>query len=368
MRSVIKIGVIAMLYGSLSVAGDAPTHLYDIKSGKITYAIKGSGNIMGQTMQTVGKKRYLFDNYGIKNLSETVKVEKHSGMGGTKRTKTHTMTLMDGNRIYTVDFKNKQISKMPNVGMAMLGGGDMQQKGLAMLKQMGGKKIGTDKVLGYTCDVWELMGTKQCLYKGVTLKIESSMMGIHNTEVATDIAFDSSLSEKDFKLPDFPIQDGTSKMGAPVHAGHGGGAVAQPSAQEMAKMAEMMKAMGAAIQKSGVDTGNPHLSPQAEQRLQNAMMDVMMPQMKQEIVAQEKSIRFAKSCFQDADTLSEAKACDKKLSAMLGEEADREEELLTKWDAQTKKEILQEITQALKGVACVKQAQTAEEMQQCEQQ
>jgi len=35
-----------------------------------------------------------------------------------------------------------------------------------MMKSMGGKKIGTDKVLVYTCEVWDMMGVNQCIYKG----------------------------------------------------------------------------------------------------------------------------------------------------------------------------------------------------------
>jgi len=70
-----------------------------------------------------------------------------------------------------------------------------------MLKKMGGKKIGSDKVAGYSCDVWELMGTKQCLYKGIPLKIESDVMGIKSVEIATKAEF-STVTNKDFKLPD----------------------------------------------------------------------------------------------------------------------------------------------------------------------
>ncbi len=77
-----------------------------------------------------------------------------------------------------------------------------------MMKQMGGKKTGTDQVLGYNCDVWTLMGsTKQCMYKGIPLKIESNVMGIKSREIATKVEFDISLSKDDFKLPDFPIYD-----------------------------------------------------------------------------------------------------------------------------------------------------------------
>ena len=76
-----------------------------------------------------------------------------------------------------------------------------------------GKKTGTDKVLGYTCEVWELMGVKQCIYKGIPLRVESNIMGMKNMEIATKAEFEISLSKDNFKLPDFPL---TNEMGSPI--------------------------------------------------------------------------------------------------------------------------------------------------------
>ncbi len=349
--------------GVVSAAVAEDMHLFDIKSGKVTYTISGSANMMGMQMQSKGKKRLIFDKYGARNLTETVKIEKRSGMGGNKTTKTHTMTLMDGKTIYVADFKQKTISKMENVAASMLGKGDMKQKGLAMMKKMGGKKVGTDKVLGYTCDVWELMGTKQCIYKGVTLKVESNVMGVVSKEIATDAEFGISLSDSDFKLPDFPVQDRTGMMGSQ----RGGMAVPPPSAEDMSKMAEAMKAMGAAMQQSQGNGQMSAMSPQDQQKMGEAMgaalMGAMMPQMKQQMVEQEKAMIYAKRCLTDADTLGEAQKCTRKVDEMMGESG----EPLDKWDAKTKQETLQEIERALESVACAKRAQTPQAMQQCMQ-
>ncbi len=133
MNRVIKTVVVAAV-GAMSLQASGQMHLFDIKSGKVTYAISGSANMMGIQMQSKGEKRLLFDDYGAKNLTETVKTEKRSGMGGNQTEKSHTMTLMDGNTIYQVDFQRKQITRMENVGAKMLGGVDMKQKGLEMMK------------------------------------------------------------------------------------------------------------------------------------------------------------------------------------------------------------------------------------------
>ena len=182
-----------------------------VESGKIDYKITGSGNIMGITTKTVGKKRVLFDAYGARELNEENQVQKTVIGGNAKVDKSHKLTYMKGAMIYTVDLKAERIIRMQNPGFAMMsamGGKDVMQTGEAMMKKMGGKKVGTDKVLGYTCDVWEIMGSvKQCMYKGIPLKVESNVMGIKNVEVATKAEFDISLSNDDFKLPDFLIYD-----------------------------------------------------------------------------------------------------------------------------------------------------------------
>ena len=59
--------------------------LYDVKSGKIEYKITGSGEIMGQKMQTIGKKRVIFDDNGVKNLSEENKIDKQTIMVLTEK-------------------------------------------------------------------------------------------------------------------------------------------------------------------------------------------------------------------------------------------------------------------------------------------
>lgn len=69
---------------SMLFAGADQMKLYDLKSGKITYEIKGSGEIMGSKMQTIGKKRVIFDEYGAKSLTEENKIEKQTIMGQKK--------------------------------------------------------------------------------------------------------------------------------------------------------------------------------------------------------------------------------------------------------------------------------------------
>jgi len=369
MTKLIKISLMVVVGSSILVAGANQIKLYEVKSGKITYEIKGSGEIMGSKMQTVGKKRVLFDEYGAKNLTEENKIEKQTVMGKTSVTKLHTITYLKNSMTYHVNFTQKRIMRMENMGVAMaalMGGGkNMNQTSEEMMTKMGGKKIGRDKVLGYTCEVWDLMGTKQCIYKGVILRIETNMMGIKNTEVATKAEFDILLSNDDFKLPDFPIYDmegnklDRSKLEAmDKHA--------ELKAEQAAKeMAEMRKTMAEAAKNAGIKEGQ-RPTKEEQKSMEASMINAMFPRMKHKFLAQRKALSFAKECFDSADALKEAKVCSHKMDEMSGEISDPEDELL-KWDAQTKKETLGFIEHGLQSMKCVEKANNMQDMQQCMQ-
>jgi len=111
MTKIVKMSLAVVIGSSMLVAGANQMKLYDVKSGKVEYEIKGSGEIMGQKMQTVGKKRVIFDDNGAKNLTEENKIEKQIIMGQKKVTKTHTMTYMKGSMVYQVSFDNRRIMR-----------------------------------------------------------------------------------------------------------------------------------------------------------------------------------------------------------------------------------------------------------------
>jgi len=366
MKKIIKVSLVVLLGSSMLIANQIK--LYEVKSGKVTYDIKGSGEIMaGSKTQTIGKKRVIFDDYGAKNLTEENKIEKQTVMGKKNVTKSHTMTYMKDGITYHVDFNHKRIMRMENMGVAMAMGGskNIKQAGEEMMKKMGGKKTGTDKVLGYTCDAWDLMGIKQCIYKGIPLKIESNIAGIKSTEIATKVEFDISLSSDDFKLPEFPIYDvegnklDRSKLDA----------MDKQAALKAKEAAEAMGVLTEAVSKAAKDAGvKEGQSPTKAQKkaMGDAMMNAMWPQMKKRILAEGKALRFAKECLSSADTLKEAKVCEDKMGEMSEEMGDPEDRL-TKWDAKTKKETLGFIEQGLENMKCVERANNMQDIQRCAQ-
>jgi len=365
MTKVAKVGLLVLVGSSMLVAGANQMKMYDIKSGKIEYEIKGGGEIMGSKMQTFGKKRVIFDDNGAKNLTEENKIDKQDVMGQKKVTKTHTMTYMKSNMIYHVNFEKRRIMRMGNMGagMAMLmgGGQNMKQTGEEMMKKMGGKKTGTDKVLGYTCDIWDLMGTKQCIYKGIPLRVESNMMGIKNTEIATKAEFDLSLSSDDFKLPDFSVYDMEGNKLDRSKLDTMDTKAKTDMAKDMDEMALKKEAFAKAKRDAGIKEGERGTQAQQKQ-MQESMMEAMLPRMKQEVMADEKMMRFGYECLSKADTLKEANVCNDKANAMGGEP----EEPFDDWSPATKKEVLGFLDQYLNiMLPCVKKAQTMKAARQC---
>jgi len=326
------------------------TKLYDVKSGKIDYVIKGSGNLMGMSMKSVGKKRVIFNDYGAKTLTEENKITKQQGMGQNTTEKSHTINYIKNGIVYEVDFDKKRIIRLGDISvmMSMMGGGNsnISQMSKDMLIKMGGKKVGKDNVLGYDCEVWDLMGVKQCIYKGVTLKIQTNIMGINQTEIATKAEFDIDIDDSSFKLPDFDVYD---KMGRKLDKSildSMDKASTQASNQAIDKM-----------QQAGIQPGM-QMTPEQ----QTQMMDAMLPMMKQQMIQEENNLLGARECIKKASSLGDVKMC---IKAMGDDVSDAD--LPPTWDETTKQQTLQEIDNALNSIKCVKNASNMQEAQSCMQ-
>ena len=363
MTKTFKVTMVVLLGSGVLCAGADQYKMYGVESGKIDYKISGSGNIMGVQTKVAGKKRILFKAYGAKSLTEENEVRKTVMGGKSNIEKSHKLTYLDGAILYNADMEKKRITRMQNPAIAMMGalggGKSPMEMGEAMLKQMGGKKIGTDKVLGYTCDVWEAMGTKQCIYKGIPLKIESNVMGLKNTEVATKAEFDISISDKDLKLPDFPIYDMYGKKVDKTNLAKLDEKEKKEAEQGAEALATAMGAAAAAAKSAGIKPGEKPTASQ-EKAMEDAMMAAMFPSIKQKVIDEEKMMLEAKACFGKADTLEEAKACSHNMDEGEGEDDD-----LKEWNDKTKKETLTQIDKALTGMACAKKAENMDQIRNC---
>jgi len=190
---------------------------YPVESGIIKYKTTTSGKVMGSVISGKGESSLYFKNYGALELTEDKSIQTTEinlfGKKNKTEEKNHSMTKMENGMVYTVDFDQKKIHKMENIGATMLKGVDVNKVGKEMLKTMGGKKVGTEKYKGYECELWDLNGSKQYFYKGIPLRSEVKMIGITTITEATEVKFETKVPDSKFKLPDFDIVEIESMMG-----------------------------------------------------------------------------------------------------------------------------------------------------------
>lgn len=185
---------------------------YEIKSGIVEYTTTISGEVMGSKISGSGTENLFFKNWGAVELKEEqssqTTTSKIFGKTSTETTSTHVINKLDNGESYLADFDKKIIyaGRDPLMDMFKQTSTDVGDAGKNMLESVGGKKIGTESFLGYDCDVWDISGAKQWMYKGVVLKLDMTVFGITTITQATSAKFDVSVSDSNFELPDFPIQ------------------------------------------------------------------------------------------------------------------------------------------------------------------
>lgn len=168
---------------------------YSLESGIVEYILSG--------MQ-VGTSTLYFDNYGMQEASYENAVMEMMGI----RQETESVNYLDGYWQYNWDKKNNTATKIKNTALANIvenaEDGDLHEAGLEMLKAMGGEKIGNENILGKPCDIWEVkqMGTKIWVWKGVTLKSVTNMMGFTMIREAKSFEADASVPPEKLSLPE----------------------------------------------------------------------------------------------------------------------------------------------------------------------
>jgi len=185
---------------------------YEVKSGIVEYTTTISGKVLGSKVSGSGTENLFFKNWGAIELKEEQSTQttttKMFGKTSTDKTSTHVINKLDNGESYLVDFDNKIIYVGRDLMMDMFKqtNTDAGESGKNMLESVGGKKIRTESFLGYDCDVWDINGAKQWMYKGVVLKLDVTVFGITTITQATSAEFDVSVADSNFELPDFPIQ------------------------------------------------------------------------------------------------------------------------------------------------------------------
>jgi len=342
MNSIINMSLLSMMALSM-IHAEKP---YDVKSAKIEFEIKTTSN----NMEEIGKQRVLIDNYGERELVEINKVRKIH----TKVIKQHTLLYIHEPVAYRVNFKRKRISRITNYNGTTFGIRKGNGTTEEMLRKRKGKKIGTDRVAGQTCDVWKFGDhMTQCIYKGLPLREEIISRGGSTLKRATKVELDVALKVEDFKLPNFPI-DGKNYTQAQLEAMD---TQAKQKDQKRAKKhQETLTLMDKALQNAGVKKGE-HPTPEQRKKVGAYMANATFPTRKEEILEELRAIPKLKKCYQNASSMKEAYACDT--------DADFES---YQWGSKEKVAFIQKLEAREKMLPCLEKAQNMQEMQQCDTQ
>jgi len=194
LTSIIILYALTQAHPSLESSKTAKTvKKYAIESGIIEFEYSG--------IQT-GTETLYFDRWGMR---EAKYKNTELDMIGFKQ-KENKVEIMKDRYIYSFTPGAKTGTKMevPFLNELLENNDDLGEVGLEMLKQMGGKKIGTGEVAGKSCDIWEIesIGTKAWIWNAITLKAEINMMGMTIIMTAKSVKANVSVPEEKLKIPD----------------------------------------------------------------------------------------------------------------------------------------------------------------------
>lgn len=188
---------------------------YLVESGIINYSTAISGTVAGGTVTGAGTVQLYFENWGARELKNeestttTVIAMPEINLFTTDLSTIHNTDKIDNEMIYIVDYDAQKIftKSDPLIEFMRLYDYDAAEAGKKMLESMGGVQSDNEEFKGYDCEVWTALGSTQWIYKGVTLKIVSTISGITISQEATDIKFNVSVNDSYFELPDYPEVD-----------------------------------------------------------------------------------------------------------------------------------------------------------------
>ena len=177
---------------------------YLIESGIVEYEMTGIRK---------GTETIYFDHWGWREATYT---NSELSIAGVSR-KENKFTIMDGEWIYNIDLERRTGTRTRNpmleqfIAAAKKKGESLTEVGEEMMRGMGGEKSGADTVAGQPCDVWVLkqMGSKSCVWNGVTLRTEATMGGMQITSRATRFQANAAIPADKFSIPgDVKISEG----------------------------------------------------------------------------------------------------------------------------------------------------------------
>ncbi len=169
-----------------------PYKRYFVESGIVEYIISGTQS---------GIEIAYFDRWGRREARYTK--SEVAGLGFS-----NTLTIIDGEWIYTIHLDKKIGSKIKNeLLMKALEESSPEDKtplGEKMMSLVGGEKIDNERIGEKMCDIWEIkhQGQKFWIWNGIPLKSEQKTAFVDTTFAAVSLQAGALISEEKFKIPE----------------------------------------------------------------------------------------------------------------------------------------------------------------------
>ncbi|WP_461639881.1 hypothetical protein [Labilibaculum euxinus] len=183
---------------------------YNVESGIVHYETSISGPyVNGSGIEDLYFKKWGALEMSFEDKSETITIVNVNGIEESTTTNARSSYKIDNEKLYSVDYKNSIIytKEDPLIDYMRQNNLDALEAAKETMVSMGGVQLDNEKILGFDCEVWDLLGVKEWIYKGVTLKVVSHMAGITVIKEATSVKFDVSVADSYFELPNFPHKD-----------------------------------------------------------------------------------------------------------------------------------------------------------------
>lgn len=165
---------------------------YGVEKAVVLYKLTGA--------QTGAEELY-FDNWGMHEAKYTT--AKYTSPQGREIT-AQQLQLLDEGFLYGVDLIQQTVRKAADKTeslSAQYDTTDLYTKVDDILAARKGKKTGTDTIAGKECDVWELQGITQCMWKGIPLRISINTGSQQVMSEATEVTVGEKIPAEKFIIP-----------------------------------------------------------------------------------------------------------------------------------------------------------------------
>jgi len=313
---------------------------YPVESAIILYDVNTVGESTGLKTQTLGVARLVFDHWGAREIQEEDSTEVQTGDFNETRNR-RSMSMIDYGTIYSIDYDENITYKTRDRDMdaAIAAGKDLSDENFEFLKELHAVKVGTETIVGLTCDLWRGTGQEVCLYQGIPLRITVEADGFRSSRTAVYARINAPVKASEFTLPRFPIV---------VDDDYTSNAAAQTRTEDYLAAVDDLHAV---LQEMSIDLSdaNQTLTSDQEKKVINVLGKRYLEKQKRLLPKLKIALQNARSCIADANTSRDAEVCIEPVNRIDEALGDKTENFTYyNWNATRKQKILTSLEQEMR--------------------